>query len=331
MGSAGGLERILVIKLSALGDLVLALPFLKAIREAHPAAHITLLTTRPFVDFMTRTGYFDAIWVDPRAPWWRLWSSLGLLHRLGQGRFDRIYDLQGNQRTRSYFRGLARPKPEWSGNAPGASHPHPDIAAPRHLTLHRRLQLEVAGIHTIDPPDLSFLTADLRRFDLPSDFVLLVPGGSPHRLDKRWPALHYADLAKRLMQNGLVPVLVGSAAEASSLNCIAAACPEVRNLGGATSLSEIAALGRASRFAVGNDTGPMHLIAGVGTAALVLYSAASDPRRIRPWGTQVAVLQREPLVTLGVEEVWQALSVLRQPGRPATARPDRATGDSDAG
>ena len=67
-------SRILVIKLGALGDIVLALGPFAAIRRDHPDAHVTLLTTRPYVEFLKPSEYFDDIWVDDR-PWTALCSS----------------------------------------------------------------------------------------------------------------------------------------------------------------------------------------------------------------------------------------------------------------
>ena len=59
-------QRILVIKLSALGDFVLALAAMKKIRQAHPKAHITLLTTPPFEALAKASPYFNAVWTDGR-------------------------------------------------------------------------------------------------------------------------------------------------------------------------------------------------------------------------------------------------------------------------
>ena len=62
-------QRILVIKLSALGDFVQATGPMKAIRTAHPGARITLLTTAPYVAMGQATGWFDEVWSDGRPDW----------------------------------------------------------------------------------------------------------------------------------------------------------------------------------------------------------------------------------------------------------------------
>ena len=61
-----GDDRILVIKLGALGDMVQAFGPFQAIRRHHGHAHITLLTTAPFAEFAMATGWFDEVWVDAR-------------------------------------------------------------------------------------------------------------------------------------------------------------------------------------------------------------------------------------------------------------------------
>ncbi|HET6518360.1 MAG TPA: glycosyltransferase family 9 protein, partial [Geminicoccaceae bacterium] len=218
-------------------------------------------------------------------------------------------------RTGWYFRLLGRPRPEWSGVAPGCSHPDRN---PRRVEVHtlERLaeQLRQAGIPHVPPPVLDFLDADLGPFGLPDGIALLVPGSAPHRPDKRWPAERYGELARALAERrGLTPVLIGTAAEADALGRIRAACPEARDLGGRTGFAEIAALARRAHFAVGNDTGPMHLIAAAGCPVLTLFSAASDPRRAAPGGPDAAWLQREPLAELSVEEVLAALPAPRRP------------------
>ena len=70
-GGSGLLQRILVIKLSALGDFVLSIGPMQAIRRAHPQADLTLLTTRGLVPLAEATGLFRRIWQDDRPKLWR--------------------------------------------------------------------------------------------------------------------------------------------------------------------------------------------------------------------------------------------------------------------
>ena len=90
-------------------------------------------------------------------------------------------------------------------------------------------------------------------------------------------------------------------------DAIRAVCPKTRDLTGQTSLFAIAGLARRAAFAIGSDTGPMHLIAMVGCPVISLFSAESNPARSAPRG-QVTVLRRPDLANLPVAEVMDALA-----------------------
>jgi ADP-heptose:LPS heptosyltransferase len=303
------IRRVLVVKLGALGDFILALGPFAAIRKVHGDAEITLLTTAPFLELARMSGYFDRVWVDDRAPLYAVHRWIALRRRLRAGAFDRVYDLQTSDRSDWYFRLLGPGRrPEWSGRVAGASHRQTN---PRRDFLHtvdrQADQLAVAGIADVPPPDLGWATADLSRFKLPARYVLLVPGGAAHRPAKRWPAARYGELARSLAAQSAVPVVLGSAPEAAVASEIAAACPAARNLCGETSIADIAVLARGAAGAVGNDTGPMHIIAAAGCPSVVLYSTESDPELTRPVGPAVAVLRRPDLADLPVSEVAATL------------------------
>jgi ADP-heptose:LPS heptosyltransferase len=138
---------------------------------------------------------------------------------------------------------------------------------------------------------------------------VLVPGGAAHRPEKRWPIERYAALAAAIASSGALPVVIGGAAEAALGGAIIASCPAARDLTGETALGEIVGLGRRARRAVGNDTGPMHLLVAAGCPATVLYSAASDPALTAPRGREIVVLRRDALDTLAVEEVAATLGI----------------------
>ena len=306
-----GTARILVIKLGALGDIVLALGPFAAIRRDHAEAHITLLTTRPYVDFLEPSGYFDDIWVDDRpallqpSRWW------ALRKQLRGGQFDRVYDLQTSDRSGWYFR-LMGPgaRPQWSGIARGCSHPHVN---PKRDFMHsierQKEQMAMAGINHVPDTDLSWVATRIDRFNLADRHCLLVPGGAPHRPAKRWPAENYGALAGKLAADGIQPVILGTAEEAPLAGVITRICDQVVDLTGQTSLAEIAALAGAAVGAIGNDTGPMHMIAAAGCPSTVLFSGASDPALTAPRGLVTKILQRDSLVDMPLDEVAAALSL----------------------
>ena len=301
---------ILVIKHSALGDMILALPLFAAIRRHHPGEHIVLLTTQPYVDLVGRAGSVDEIWTDTRPRLWQIGETWRLIRRIRSRDFTRIYDLQGSQRTRSYYRLLGSPRDIWVGNASGCRYHIPDPTEPMHIAELRRRQLALVGIPDPGLPDLGFLTSDTARFGLPDRFALLVPGGAPHRPAKRWPPAEFARLAAHLLQRGVTPVLVGRAAEQAEIDAIVAAAPGARSLCEQTSIADLAALARQAAVAVGNDTGPMHIIAASRCPSVVLYSAESDPRKVSPRGDWVTKLQRASLQDLPADDVIGLLPAL---------------------
>jgi ADP-heptose:LPS heptosyltransferase len=304
-------SRILVIKLGALGDIVLALGPFAAIRRDHPGAHITLLTTRPYVDFLKPSGYFDDIWVDERPALSQPGRWLALRKRLRGARFDQVYDLQTSDRTGWYFRLMGPGKrPQWSGIARGCSHPH---ANPERDFMHsierQKEQMAMAGIDHVPDTDLSWVTAGIDRFKPAERFCLLVPGGAPHRPAKRWPAENYGALAGKLAADGIRPVILGTAEETPLASVIGGLCKQAVDLTGQTSLAEIATLAGAAAGAVGNDTGPMHMIAATGCPSVVLFSAASQPALTAPRGPAAKILQRVSLSDMPLDEVAAALSL----------------------
>jgi ADP-heptose:LPS heptosyltransferase len=156
-------------------------------------------------------------------------------------------------------------------------------------------------------PDLSWAKADVSRFGLGGRYILLAPGGAQHRPGKRWPAVCFAEVAGALAERDIAPVLLGSLAESGLMAEIMARCPKAVDLSGQTSLLELTQLGRGAVAAIGNDTGPMHLIAAVGCKSVVLFSEASDPALCAQRGSAVTILRRQSLSDLSSQEVLAEL------------------------
>ena len=149
-------RRVLVLRLSALGDFVQGLGPAAAIRRHHRGDHITLLTTSAFGEFAERLGLFDGVMIDRRPGPFDIGGWIELRRRLRQGRFDRVYDLQTSQRSGVYARLLRLgPRPEWSGVAAGCSHPHANLDRDRQHTIDKQAeQLLMAGIYPTPLPAL---------------------------------------------------------------------------------------------------------------------------------------------------------------------------------
>jgi len=317
-----GVEKILVIKLSALGDFILALAAMKKIREAHKKAHITLLTTPPFEGFAKGCPYFNAVWTDGRPETFGQWTALR--KKLRAAGFDRVYDLQTSAHSNRIFH-LMRPNPPaWSGIALGCSLPHRNAFRDSMHTLERQAdQLMYAGIWPDAPtapgtapgPDISWIWKSqpnerpVAGGVKPRPYVMFVPGGSAHRPEKRWPVENYAELARILYSRGYDIVIIGGVQETPLAHAIQRVAPRARDLTGRTDFAKIAALAAKAALAIGNDTGPLHVVAAAGAPTVVLFSKASDPALAAPRG-RVTILQTERLSELPVAKVTQAASAL---------------------
>jgi ADP-heptose:LPS heptosyltransferase len=315
-------SRVLVIKLSALGDVILATAAFARIRAAHPDAHITLLTTPPYQELMRASPWFDAVETDGRPR--TFGGFLTLIGRLRRARYRRVYDLQANDRTNLYFQALRPFPPVWSGTAWGCGLPHKNPARMRMHTLEREAdQLRDAGVWPDAPiapgaapgPDVRWLLGDTAEGPAPhAPLALLVPGASAGRPLKRWPVSAYGYLARALLARGYEVVVIAGETERDLGAEIAARAPGIRDLSGQTDVADIARWGARAHLAVGNDTGPLHLIAAAGAPTLALFSSQSDPELCGPRG-RVTILRQAHLKDLDPAVVIdKALSISSWPG-----------------
>jgi len=290
-------KQVLVIKLGALGDFVQAFGPFAAIRARHSEAHITLLTAQPFASLARRSPWFDAV-DDNGRPGWRDLAALWRLRRLLGSGFGHVYDLQTSARS-SRYRWLVGRRAAWSGvDSHRRANPNRDAM---HTADRQREQLRLDGITHFPPPALDWLDADVTRLGLPEAFALLIPGASPARPAKRWPIECFAALSLPVPA-----VVVGGPAEAT----LAAAIPGAIDLTGRTDLPTLAAIARRATVAIGNDTGPTHLVAVAGTPTVALFGDDSDPALCAPRGAAVTVLRQRPLADLPVETVRAAALAL---------------------
>jgi len=294
------------------------------IRDYHVRARITLLTTEPFKEFAGACPYFDVVECDgrPRDPQ----DVAKLIARVRAARYDAVYDLQTSGRTGNSYLGLRPWPPRWSGIAPGCSHPHVNPARETMHTLDRLAdQLHDAGLGPADgfpigaapTPDLSWIRSALRDppslkpayFGISGPFVMIIPGASAHRPEKRWPAERYGELARMIAERGVTPVVIGAKDERDAGAMVVRMEPRAKNLVTRTNLFQIATLAAQTNAAVGNDTGPMHIAAASGAPCVVLFSSDSNPAKVAPRGrSAVLALTAPSLADLPVEDALRAVS-----------------------
>jgi ADP-heptose:LPS heptosyltransferase len=306
------MKKYLVIKHGALGDFIMATGPFAAIRRAHEGDHITLLTTKPYAELANKTGYFDEIWVDEKPKPWEIKKWWGFIKSLRAEKFDMVYDLQTSDRSDWYFRLIGRKKPLWSGRIEWCSHPHLNPDRTKMHTIERQAeQLHIAGIDNVPKPDVSFLKSDISKFNLKKPYVLLVAGGSMHRPEKRWPEGSYGRLADYFFERKITPIFIGSKAEEDLIAELTNYGDGRVNLCGKTSFDDIAELARGAHVAVGNDTGPMHIISVTGCPSIVLFSEASNPDKTRPRGENTRILFEEDLEDLPVRDVISLIEEMK--------------------
>ncbi len=304
----GSTKNILIIKHGAFGDVMQSEGALHDIRDHHPDDYITVLTEPAYAKIMDRCPWVDRVVRDSRAPRWRLDKMWALRRDLKALDIDRVYDLQNSSRTTDYFRWIF-PDTEWSGTAPGCSHPH-RAADPKSIHSLRRLegQLTDGGLdaqHTRHP-DVSWMandvTALLEEAKLKPGFILLVPGSSASLPHKRWP--YYAELATRLIEDGYQVATVPGPDEIDLCTKI----PGTTLTGGSfLDWFDLAGVVAMAGFVVGNDTGPSHLAAHMGKTGLALFGSHTSVEKTGIKTDRFDAIEVADLKELSVGQVYDAV------------------------
>lgn len=299
------MASVLVVKLGALGDLLLADGALRDIRAHHRGDRVVLLTRRPFAALMARCPHVDEVLVDDNAPRWRL-DRMAALARTLRGRgFSCVHDLQNSRRTAFYRRWLL-PGPAW---AIGESASGRGDAATPVLERHAR-QLAAAGIapvHARDP-NPAWLAEPLPpalATRLGPRYAVLLPGASARHQEKRWPG--YAALAQRLAKDGWQVVSVPGPDEMDALGAMPG--DVLLDDGRPLTIPRLASVLRGAGLVVGNDSGPTHLAAHLGCRGIALFDGrGASPQRVgilRP--PRFEALVATPLASLDAAAVHAAI------------------------
>lgn len=306
-------KTILVIRHGAFGDIVKSTGVFKALRANHPHAHITLLTAPDFVEFVKSLEFFDQVMVDERRQ--SLTGYWQITTQIHQGAFDVIYDLQGTNRTERYYHLLCwrygRSSFRWSGKAKGCHYPHDESRLiPMHPYDRLADQLYNAGLLLQGQrhlqPDVSHLHPTC-ALDVPTSFGLLIPGSSAATVEKRWPPLFYGEIASKLWDKGVVPVIIGSTLEKPLVEMILKKCPQVLDLTGKTSYLDILALARQAQCVIGNDTGPMYMASLAGKPTFIPWSNYCHESLTAPRGDHIHVIHEPLLVNLLPSRLWTVI------------------------
>ena len=305
------MAEILVIKLSALGDLVQADGALRDIRENHPGDCLTVMTTPPYLPYMERCPWVDEVFIDPRASRFNAVQMVQLRRRLQHRNFHCVYDLQQVSRTRFYYRWLF-PASRWIGDVPGCSvylkRDEKHTCAAEHFDRHLRL----AGLnmrHTLKS-DVAWMADDatriLSRAGIRPGFVVLFPGASRTHDDKRWP--HFRELARCLQRADKEVVTIPGPDEMKL-------CQEIPGKmlvpeGGYYDVFKLAGIVKQASFVIGNDTGPTHMAAHLGLPGVALFGGHAAPFSTGIQYTGFSIMESASLFDLPFEKVRQRVETL---------------------
>ena len=288
--------RILVVRLSALGDLVHTLPAVAALRRRFPDAEIDWLVDERFQELVDLVPVVDNRFTLSRSGAGALRSMWRATRALRRRQYDVALDVQGLVKSALAARlsrarrvlgfeasHLREPAARWlytqSVPVAGATH-----VVEKNLALVRPLVGRPGAWEfpiVARPSDALTRTRHSLGLDDTADFVLLNPGTAWP--SKCWEAVRYGALAKRLWVHHRLPsaVLWGPGEEALA-HAVAGASDGAATPTAATGIADLVAHARAAAAVVAGDTGPLHLAAAVGTPVVGIYGP-SDPDRNGPW------------------------------------------------
>ncbi|WP_238376443.1 glycosyltransferase family 9 protein [Thiobacillus denitrificans] len=300
------IRRVLVIKWSALGDVVIASALMEDVARAFPSAEIDLNTQPNCAGLFAHDPRFSEVWaIDVRSKTRRWANSLAWIKKVRQGRYDLVIDLQASDHSRLLLALLwltgGAPRVR-IGNRGGFPYTHqPAIRkSGAHALPMMQSVLESIGIPArttrpvLHPPPerLAAVDALRSRHGLgDGDYVVLLPGSNASGKLKRWGAARFAELARLLHAEGVAKIVViGGPDEVDECEEIARAGDYVLNLNGQLQLFDIAPLCSGASAIVGNDTGTAHFASAAGRPLLVICGP-TDPRRVKPIGAGTVAVQ----------------------------------------
>ena len=271
-------QRLLVIRLSAFGDVIHTIPAVVALRDALPQTEIAWAVEPPYAELVEIVAGVKAIPVSLKR--WSI-SRIAAAKRDIHG-FATAIDFQGLIKSSliawtsgahdryGFARDIIREKPAaWFVNR------HANIDRSKHVVkwnveLARTFAPVIARVPVVDfAPFAEDASGGLARF---ANRVVLLPGaGKP---SKQWPVERFAELARRIGSDAFVVWGPGEEGLARAIGAEVAP---------ATNFRELAFVLKRARLVIGADTGPLHLAAALGTPLIGLYGP-TDPARNGPYG-----------------------------------------------
>ena len=293
------IARLLIVKLSSLGDVVHALPVAAALRSRFPALHLTWAVEARCAPLVHQQGVVDAVIELPRLEWgafggaW-LAAMRAPLAAIRAARCDAVLDLQGL--LKSALLALAAGAPVRLGVAPQREGAQLVVRAvpsregrahvvEQYLAAARYLGAEAEPVRfglRVDAVADAAIGRRLASAGIDAGRPLLVVNPSPSRRAKRWPLRHWVEAIRALSADGTV-VLVGGPEHRAAHARLGDAGGVALDLTGATNLLELTALLARAAVHLAPDTGSLHLAAALGRPAIGIYGP-TPTWRLGPWG-----------------------------------------------
>jgi heptosyltransferase-2 len=308
-------QRILLVNLAHIGDVLLTTPAIAAVRARFPQAHVAMLVapwSREVVAHNPRLNEviaYRASWWDRSrgSPYWAPREFFALVRELRQKHFDWVINFKSFFQENLAFALAGIPRRVGYGLY-GGGFLQTDCAPfawQSHVVLQHLTLTDTIGAHAPNPKLEMFVSPDDERCaatwlsQAPASrwVAMHVGAGYPSKL---WALERYAQLANRLAEtDGVAIALVGGK---DDLPLIAQMRPTLRAphvvVAGQASISQTAAVIQRCVAFVGNDSGPAHLAAAMNVPTVTIFSGENDAALWRPWGERVTVLQHKPVCWL---------------------------------
>ena len=322
-------RNILVIDFGQLGDVVLSLPALNAVRARFPRARLTVMVGGPAAPVVELAGIADRVWAVDRVALRDGVKALSVLRiaqlvkEVRRARFDFVIDLHSLSETN--LLGFLSGAPErLYGRRPGRSLDFLSNFQPRAAVEDRRKHAVDRYLDVVAPlggvegiarvPRLRPSAADeraveemLRREKAGRDSLLagIFPGaGHPSRC---WPLSRFAELAQRLERtDGVRVVLFAGPEERERVREMRAEFPRSTIIFDRLTITQLASAATRMSVFVSNDTGPMHIAAAVGTPVVVLLGEHPMMDCYVPPGDRHRVVSRREMTDITTDEVYAA-------------------------
>ncbi len=304
-------KRILIIKLGALGDVIMAEGVMRCIRRHYPKAHITLITEPLYAQFMKKSPHFDEVLPFKRVPRWHFVKHRATKSSLQSGSYDLVIDLQNSSHSRRFQ--------FWLQDAfISSTSKYADIRYHRDASRnfasweYLREQVETIGVDMSAGylPDLTWAADDvshvLAQHKIKNAFALLVAGSAARHPQKRWPG--FPALVEELAARNIQAVTAPGPEE----HDLCAGLPAIMLMDGDKFLTLNQLVGLASHcgFVVGNDTGPTHMLAAAHTKGVALFGSNHSPAANTGIGEIYQIVEKSTVKDISVSEVLAAIDRL---------------------